>query len=274
MKFGLSLGRVNPGLWSDVTVAGDALGFESVWVPEHLVLPAAMAGSPFAGAEHPPVPPTTPVYDAAAYLSFLAARTSTIRLGTYVYLLGIRHPFVAARAFATLDTISGGRALLGVGAGWLESEWQAVGLDFTTRGRRLDEAIAVCRRLWTEEVVEHHGEFFDFGPVMFEPKPPQRPIPIHVGGESGPAMRRAAASGDGWIGMLHDLGSVAPVVKRLRDERGDDLEITVATDSLAEPDDVYPWEEARVDRLIVSPWQRSSGALEGITRFAETMMGR
>lgn len=272
MKFGVSLGRVNPGLWADVTVEGERLGFDSVWVPEHLVLPAAMAGSPFADTEHPPVPPTTPVFDAAAYLSFLAARTSTIKLGTWVYLLGIRHPFVSARAFATLDVLSQGRAIVGIGAGWLESEWQAIGLDFKTRGRRLDEAIAVCRRLWTEEVVEHSGQFFEFGPVMFEPKPPQQPIPVHVGGESEPALHRAVNAGDGWLGMLHDLASVAPLVTRLRDERGDDFEITVGTDALTEPDDVGRWEEVGVDRLIVAPWRRSSGALDGLKQFAERML--
>ena len=272
MRFGVSLGRVNPALWADLTVEGERLGFDSVWVPEHLVLPAEMAGSPFAGAEHPPVPPTTPVFDAAAYLSFLAARTSTIKLGTWVYLLGIRHPFVAARAFATLDVLSGGRAIVGIGAGWLESEWRAVGLDFKTRGRRLDEALDVCRALWSDEVVEHHGEFFGFDPVMFEPKPVQRPLPVHVGGESEPALRRASVAGDGWLGMLHDPTSAAPLVKRLRDERGDDFEITVGTDVLHDRDDIHPWVELGVDRLIVAPWRRSSQALDGLKRFAEEML--
>src|SRR5262245_9477831 len=151
MRFGVSLGRLNPAFFAPVTEAADELGFDSVWLPEHLVLPVAMAGSPYdvdAGADaHPPVPPTTPIFDAATYLAFLAGRTRQLRLGTYVYLLGIRHPFISARAFATLDIVSGGRAELGAGAGWLKSEWDAVGLDFATRGRRLDEAIAVCRRL-------------------------------------------------------------------------------------------------------------------------------
>src|SRR5947208_3219808 len=100
MRFGVSLGRLNPAYFVDVTEAADELGFESVWLSEHLVLPSVMSGSPYAGADHPPIPPATPVFDAAAYLSFLAARTTHIRLGTYVYLLAIRHPFVSARAFA------------------------------------------------------------------------------------------------------------------------------------------------------------------------------
>ena len=121
------------------------------------------------------------------YLAFLAARTTRIRLGTHVYNIGLRHPFVVARSVATLDVLSEGRVDFGIGASWLAAEWQATGLDFASRGRRVDEALAVCQQLWSQPVVEHHGEFFDFAPVMFEPKPQQRPWPkLHVGGD-GPA---------------------------------------------------------------------------------------
>ena len=189
LKIGVALGRLNPAFHLEVALEAERLGFESVWLPEHLVFPTEMAGSPFAGAEHPPVPPTTPVFDAFTYLGFLAGKTSRIRLGTHVYLLGLRHPFVAARAVQTLDIVSGGRAEVGVGAGWLETEFNAAGIEFRSRGRRLDEALLVCKRLWSEEVVEHHGEFFSFGPVCFEPKPVQRPWPpLLIGGESMPAV--------------------------------------------------------------------------------------
>jgi probable F420-dependent oxidoreductase len=270
MKFGVALGRLNPAFFADVTVEADRLGYESVWLPEHLVFPVAMAGSPFTGEDHPPVPPSTPVFDAFAYLSFLAARTEHVRLGTHVYLLGLRHPFVAARAVATLDIVSGGRAIAGVGAGWLGSEWDAVGLEFATRGRRLDEALDVCKRLWSEDVVEHRGEFFDFDPVMFEPKPVQRPWPpIVVGGESRAALRRAVRHGAGWIGMDHTIESVAAPVAFLRGE-SPGCEITVGA-AIASPDDVRRWEDAGVDRLMVSPWRRSPEAVDGLRRFADTM---
>ena len=192
---------MHPALFIDAAVAADELGFESLWFPEHLVLPVAMAGSPYAGAEHPPVPPSTPVFDVFAYLGYLAGRTSRIRLGTHVYNMALRHPFTAARAIQTVDVVSGGRLEVGIGAGWLEAEWIAAGLDFARRGARLDEALDVCRRLWTEETIEHHGDFFDFGPVMFEPKPVQKPHPpMIIGGESPAALRRAARH-DGWIGL-------------------------------------------------------------------------
>ena len=109
MRFGIALGTMHPSMFVAAAEAADDLGFESLWFPEHLVLPVAMAGSPFAGAEHPPVPPSTPVFDVLAYLAFLAGRTRRIRLGTHVYNLALRHPFVAARAVQTVDVVSGGR---------------------------------------------------------------------------------------------------------------------------------------------------------------------
>jgi probable F420-dependent oxidoreductase len=259
---------LNPAFFAEVTEAADEMGFESVWLPEHLVLPVAMAGSPYAGADHPPVPPTTPIFDAAAYLAFLAGRTRQIRLGTYVYLLGIRHPFVAARAFATLDIVSGGRAELGVGAGWLKSEWDAVDLDFATRGRRLDEAIGVCRRLWSEPEVEHHGEFFDFDAVCFEPKPIQQLPPILIGGESETALRRAEQLGDGWIGMGHTPESVTPIAARLR-RTGFTVTVSAAVRTR---EDVARFETAGVDRLIVAPWRRSPEAIEALQTFSSKLL--
>ena len=206
MKFGVALGALNPHFHLDCVDAAERLGYESVWLPEHLVLPVVMSRSPRPGEDHPPIPPETPVFDAFTYLAFLAARTTTVRLGTHVYNLGLRHPFVSARAVATLDLLSGGRFEFGIGASWLEQEWIAAGLDFSTRGRRVDEILGVAKRLWSEATVEHHGEFFDFAAVAFEPKPFQKPWPpILVGGESTAALRRAAQLGDGWIGMGHSF---------------------------------------------------------------------
>jgi probable F420-dependent oxidoreductase len=273
LKFGVALGRLNPAFFVEVVDETERLGYESVWLPEHLVFPVQMSSSPFAGEEHPPVPPSTPVFDAFAYLSFLAGRTSRVLLGTHVYNLGLRTPFIAARAVQTLDIVSGGRALFGIGASWLQSEWDAVGLDFHTRGKRVDEAIEVCKRLWTEEVVEHHGQFFDFGPVMFEPKPVQKPHPpVLVGGESPGALRRTARYGDGWIGLDHTPESVLEPIKKLAVLRGDGppIEITIGG-HVESPDDVMRFEDAGVHRLLVSPWRRSPEAVDGLRRFADAV---
>jgi probable F420-dependent oxidoreductase len=273
VKFAVTFGRMHPRIWTEAAEAADQLGFESAWLPEHLVLPLAMAGSPYADAEHPPVPPTTQLFDPASMLSFVAARTTALRLGTYVYLLGLRHPFITARAFGTLDWVSGGRAVIGAGAGWLQAEWEALGVDPATRGARLDEAIGVCRRLWTEETVAHDGPHFPFAEVAFEPKPVQRPIPIFIGGESLPALRRAGRLGDGWIGMTHTPVSVAArldVIRGVRERAGRlgfPFEVTVGGECTSD-DDVAAWEAAGVDRLIVSPWRHSAEVLDAMASFA------
>lgn len=275
MDFGLALGRLNPAVYLEVTREADRVGFESVWLPEHLVLPRKMSRSPRPGETHPPVPPDIPVFDAFTYLGFLAGATERIRLATHVYNIGLRHPFVAARAVQTLDLVSGGRAIFGVGASWLEEEWVAAQLDFSSRGRRVDECIAVCKRLWSEREVAHHGEFFTFDTVLFEPKPVQRPWPpILVGGESPAALRRAAASGDGWVGITHTVESAAPQIEKLRAllaEQGrtlDGFEIVLGG-PVDSPADAERWAEVGVTRLIVSPWRRSREAIAGLQEFAE-----
>ena len=273
MNFGLYLGAVNPSLWVDLARAAEMAGFESVWIPEHLVLPVVMEGSPLSGHHEPPIPPSTPTFDALGYLSFLAGHTNTLKLGTWVYVLALRHPFVAARAVQTLDVVSGGRLLLGVGAGWLEAEWNAAQVDFRGRGRRLDEALEICRRLWTEERIAHQGEFFSFDAVMFEPKPMQKPHPpVFIGGESPAALRRAAAA-DGWMGMNHTPDTAAPLIKQLQDLRtthssDHPYEITVGA-SIESPADIEQFAELGVDRLIVTPWSSTRDAIAGAQEFAK-----
>jgi len=278
VKFGVALGALNPSLHEEATLVAEQLGYESAWLPEHLVFTRAMSRSPHPGEEHPPVPPDTPIYDAFAYLAFLAARTERIRLGTHVYNIGLRHPFTAARGVQTVDLLSGGRFEFGIGASWLEEEWSATGLDFATRGRRVDETLEICKRLWTEPTVTHRGEFFSFDEVVFEPKPVQQPRPpILVGGESKAALRRAARLGDGWLGMGHTFESAAEQIAKLRallaeygPRAADDPEFQIVLGGAVESrDDVERWEDLGVTRLLVSPWKRSREAIEGLHRFAE-----
>jgi probable F420-dependent oxidoreductase len=277
MNFGLHLGTVNPRLWVAVTEKADRLGFESVWIPDHVVVPLDSTGSPHMGSDHPPIPSDVPIFDPFAYLCFLAARTTRVRLGIDVYNIGLRHPLLTARAAATVDILSGGRLTLGIGASWLRAEWDALGLDFDRRGRRVDEAIEVCRRLWSEQVIEHHGAFFDFGPLAFEPKPVQRPAPaLHIGGDGQPALRRAATVGVGWIPMNHTIEQLGPSLDKLaelaaRHGRTSPIEVTVhgEVDHLA---DVERYVETGVTRVLVRPWTRSSEALDGMERFADEVL--
>jgi probable F420-dependent oxidoreductase len=217
------------------------------------------------------------VIDAPAMLGAIAARTTRIRLGTDVYLLGLRHPLISARVWTTVDMISAGRVLLGVGAGWLESEWAAAGLDWRTRGRALDEAIEVCRRLWREAEVEHRGQTWSFEPVTFEPKPvqPGGP-PIHVGGESEAAQRRAVRRGGGWIALEHTPATIRPKVERLRALLAaagrDPRDVPVTAVGAAETaEDLAAWSKAGVDHLIVTPWRRSATAVDDLAEYARRL---
>jgi probable F420-dependent oxidoreductase len=278
VKFGVALGALNPHFHVDATLEADRLGYESVWLPEHLVFTRTMSRSPHPGQDVPPVPPTAPIYDAFAYLAFLAARTEHIRLGTHVFNIGLRHPFTTARGAQTVDLLSGGRFEFGIGASWLEEEWDATQLEFATRGRRVDEAVAVCKKLWTDETISHRGEFFSFDDVVFEPKPVQKPWPpILVGGESRAALRRAAALGDGWIGMGHTFETGADQIAALRDllaAHGRDPSTfqMVLGGPVASRDDVRRWEDIGVTRMIVSPWRRSPEALDGLRAFAALVL--
>jgi probable F420-dependent oxidoreductase len=272
VKFGVAM-RVRYSMHADVAQAAEDLGFESVWFPEHLVWPMDFGGhSPYADG-HPPVDPRIPTYDALAWMGTVAVATRSIRLGTYVYNIALRSPFVSARAVQTLDVISEGRVDFGIGAGWNEAEYTAVGVDFATRGRRVNESIDVCRKLWANDVVTHDGEFFGFGPVAFEPKPPQGLVPIHIGGETPAALRRAAQRGDGWIGMDHSPETAVVQVATLRrlvaaeGREAGSVQVTVGG-TVPDPSAVSAYADAGVDRIIVSPWQRSDEAITGLEKFA------
>jgi probable F420-dependent oxidoreductase len=270
---------VNPKFWVTAAQEAERAGFESVWLPEHLVLPVQMSGSPVTGHATPPIPPSMPAYDVFIALGLIAATTSTIRLGTDVYNIGLRHPFVTARAITTLDVFSNGRVEFGIGASWLEEEWDATGLDFATRGARVDESIEICRRLWFEEVVEHHGEFFDFAAVMFEPKPVQQPSPpILVGGDTPAALRRAARHGDGWIPMNHTIEQLPASILRVNElraaaGRAGPTSVTVGG-RVDNTGDLARYRDIGVDRVICAPFSSSREAIDGIRRFGDDVIAR
>lgn len=275
MRFGVTVGLLHPAVWRDFAIEADKLGFESVWVPEHLVFTEDMARSQYPGGEKPPVLPEAQLFDAPAMLCAIAQATRNIKLATYVYLFGLRHPFIGARAFSTLDAVSDGRAIVGVGSGWMESEWDAVQLDFASRGRRLDEAITVAKRLWTERVVTHHGEFYDFSGVYFEPKPVCEPHPpVIAGGTSKAALRRAVRLCEGWVGMPGTLETAKPQLDLLdeilrAEGRGrDTFEVTVSAFDMTGPEEVREWEALGADRIVVRPYTRTRTAIEELRQFA------
>jgi len=281
MKMGISLFMLRPEQMADVAVRAESLGFESVWVAEHLVFPAEIRSRyPYAKEGVPPINPATPLLDPLLVLMQVAARTQRIRLGTNVYILPLRHPIAVARMVGTLDVLSGGRVSFGVGLGWLEEEFTAVGIDFASRAGRGREAIRALRALWTEEVPAFSGKYVAFEPVRFEPKPVQRPHPpILVGGESEAALRRAAALGDGWYGVGHTPDSAATQVRRLREllaEQGRaavpfDCTVSCASGELT-ADAVRQFEDAGITRIVSLPWRRAREADEALGRLADRVL--
>ncbi len=280
MRIGITLFRLRREQIDGVVERAEALGFDSVWIPEHLVLPLAFGSRyPYAADGVPPIRPETPLLDPMVLLGHIGARTVRIRLGTNIYLAALRHPLHTARMAMTVDVLSGGRLILGVGVGWLAEEFEAAGIDFESRAARTRECIRALRVLWTEPEPAFHGKYFNFGPLKFEPKPVQRPCPpIILGGESPAALKRAAAVGDGWHGVGHTPASAAPQVERLHvlrrecDRATKPFEITVSHRGLTlDRDELRRYADAGVERVVVVPWQRGSEATARLDALAEAV---
>lgn len=292
MKFGLSLFGYGPQHYPDVALAAEANGFESVWMSEHLVFPEVVPlDYPYTDSGAPPATSDLPLYDPWVILAAVAQATERIRLGTNVYILPLRHPLITARAVVTLDRLSKGRVILGVGVGWLEDEFTMLGESFSDRGGRTDEIIHILRRLWTEDVIYHRGEHLQFGPLKFQPKPRHGTIPIEVGGVSGRALRRAGALGDGWIEVgsksLSEMADRLSIVRAVRSDAGREglpFEVTVIPRSDEwgrTADGIRQLSELGVTRVIVGPYfEGTSGlptpesATAWITRYADEVIAK
>ena len=280
MKVGIPLFMLRHEQLVPVAQRAEELGFESVWVAEHLVFPTTFRSRyPYTEDGVPPINPATPLLDPLMVLAQIAAVTSRIRLGTNIYILPLRHPLVTARLATTLDVLSNGRFSLGVGVGWLEEEFVAAGVDFARRGALLRECVRALRVLWTESEPEFHGKAFSFGPVKFEPKPVQKPLPILVGGETEAALKRAAEIGDGWYGVRHTPESVVPQLAKLRELRkvaGRDhlpFEVTVGPSAASLDRDVLArFADAGVHRVVSLPWTRAREAMDAMERFAAKVL--
>jgi probable F420-dependent oxidoreductase len=193
----------------------EALGFDAT--ADHLVLPRTSSASyPYVRGRDVRLDPSHPFIEPLMALAGVAARTRRIRLGVSVYLAALRHPLVSAKLVASLDQISGGRAILGVGAGWIPEEYATFGIEWRERGAVLDEHIECLRTLWSDSTPHYEGTYYRFGDLGFEPKPVHGQVPIWVGGNSGPAMRRAARLGDGWHCIDLSPGELQEATSRLR----------------------------------------------------------
>src|SRR5713101_6494252 len=260
MKFGLHSVNLHtcgyPDAAARVGRAAEAAGFESLWVADHVVLP----DPPLPGR---PMPPDQRLLDPIVALTFLAAHTSRILLGTGVIILPQRQALVLAKQLASLDVLSNGRLIFGLGVGWCEPEMRSVGVPFAERGRVADDYLAAMRAVWTQPKPSHRGPYVSFDGVQAMPRPVQTPIPIVVGGRTPPAYRRAVTQGHGWYGFGIDVEETRKCVGALREVEKKNarpaelgrLEISATPPGYDVPDKalVDAYAGVGVDRLILRP---------------------
>lgn len=177
----------------------EALGYDSLWASDHVVIPHRMTTPyPYSPTGKFPLAPEVPFLEPLTTLALVAGVTERVRLGTSILVLPHRNPVLAAKMAATLDHLSGGRLVLGVGVGWMREEIELLGGNYDRRGAWSDEALTVMRACWRDARTEHHGEFFSFDGIGVFPKPTRGDIPILIGGHTPRALRRVVELGDGW----------------------------------------------------------------------------
>jgi probable F420-dependent oxidoreductase len=288
MEFGLAFTNTGPFAEpagaAEFARAAEEAGFDSLWTVEHVVVPSNYQSAyPYDPSGKMPGGEDFDIPDPLIWLAYVAAATSRIRLATGILILPQRNPVVLAKELATLDKLSGGRMLLGIGVGWLEEEFDAIGVPFAKRGKITDEYIAAMRALWTQEKASFHGEFADFTDCIMRPRPVQATVPIHVGGHSEPAARRAGRLGDGFFpgkGSHEEIGHLFEVARAAATEAGRDpseVEMTSGGDGAVGPnalDEVKALADLGVDRVMVPAFMFWGGAADGLARYGDEVIAK
>jgi probable F420-dependent oxidoreductase len=268
--FGINQGALatNPALMGEVAKAAEDLGFESLWTGEHMCLPSPRVAPS-------PAEPTDPLLDPMPALTWAGAHTSKILLGTGILLLPQRNPVALAKEVASVDVLTGGRFLLGIGVGYLEPEFRAVGVPMEHRGKRADEYLAAMQALWGMDAPAFHGEFVDFEGVDAYPRPTRREgPPVIMGGHSAAAYRRAVLTADEWYGFALDIERAKAALAELADAQARHglgrakgrLPITITPPMAASPQMVADYAAIGVDRLNLIPRARDR---DSYLRFLE-----
>jgi len=208
--FGINTGAcAEPQTAAKVAVGAEQIGVESLWTAEHVVLPDPREAPS-------PADPETPFLHPSTLLAYIANVTEEIKLGTGITLIAQRNPVVLAKEMGSLDVISSGRLLLGIGAGYLHQEFSALGVDFSSRGAKTDESIEIIRALWNQTNPEYQGKFIQFKNIQAQPRPIQAGgPPIIIGGTSPAALRRTVTHGNGWYGFALDVETTKSVLENL-----------------------------------------------------------
>jgi probable F420-dependent oxidoreductase len=287
MNFGLFFANAGPfaapPTFEALVRGADDNGIESIWAVEHVVVPVGYESRyPYSDTGRMPGPESAPIPDPVVALSYAAAISKRIRLATGIVILPQRHPVYVAKEFASLDLLSGGRAILGVGIGWLEEEFRVVGVPFGERAARTEEAVRAIRSLWKDEPEAFDGRFYRWAPVQSNPKPVQKPgVPIVVGGHVEGAARRAARIGDGFFPALGDVPRLRGLLDALGDECGKvgrdpaSIEISCSCDGSPDVDAVRRYEDLGVSRLVIAPPAFDpEGIRRGLDEFAEKVIAK
>ncbi len=286
MKFGLFFANAGPFAAPDTFAAlvrtAEEVGFESIWTVEHVVVPVGYRSQyPYSRDGRMPGPESSPIAAPLMALAYAAALTDKLRLATGIVILPQRHPAYVAKEVATLDVLSRGRAILGVGIGWLEEEFEVIGVPFRERVARSEESVRAIRSLWSEAPESFAGDFFRWNPVESYPKPVQKPgVPIVIGGHVEGAARRAARIGDGFFPARGGLEKLPGLLQAMRDECGkigrDPAEIEVTTgNNKLDLDVVRRYEEMGVSRLIMPPPAFDpEGLRRSLTEFADRVIAK
>lgn len=288
MRFGIAFANIGPFVEPEAAChlarTTEATGFDSIWTVDHVVVPAGYRSTyPYDPSGRLPSAEDAPYPDPLIWLAFVARETRSIRLATGILILPQRNPLVLAKQLATLDVLSGGRVSLGVGIGWLEEEFRALGASFEGRGRRLEEFVAAMRALWTQDQATFEGNDVSFTGSVLRPQPRQRSIPVLIGGHSEVAARRAGRIGDGFfpLGVQGDeLGHLVSVMEDAAAGAGRDpssVEVTVSSyhlDPVEAAAEIDALRAIGVERVVVPAALFRDDLEGGLRRYGDDVIAR
>lgn len=285
MKFGIipiNIGVSGLDQILDIATLAEASGIESVWTAEHVIIPVQIDSKyPYTDSGEIPVDQTANFYDPLITLSAIAAATTTLKLGTGINILPQANPMLLAKQTASLDSLSKGRLLLGLGLGWMREEYHAMGTPFERRGARFDDYLQAIRKVWSGEIVEHQSDFLDWKGFKSLPTPANKSrLPVLIGGHAGKAFQRTARYGDGWFPAVYSADELAPLLDKLRDSCAtegrnyEDIEITAVWANTGGLDEIKRYRDLGVSRLTVPLPSLSDDALDGVKRLAGDIISK
>ncbi len=283
MKFGILVLPTGSAALAANARKAEELGFESLWTVDHVLIPVNYASRyPYAPSGRLPIASDASFLDPMLTLAYAAAVTSKIRLGTGIYVVPMRNAFATAKAVATLDTLSGGRFIFGVGIGWLEEEFATIGMNFEDRAARTAEYLKLMTELWSKSDPVFKGRTVSAAGFKFMPRTVQQPHPPFVlGGTTDASLRRAARLGDGWYGIAHSLDQARGLIEQLRkyermQNRATPLEITISlrTGKQLTIDEVHRLAEMDVARVLAANVLAGADSIAAMERLHEDVLSK